>query len=98
MASGIHCRSALSVCRRSIPESQSRRQMKDPIETLLDEEGRFEPPTERASRSLVPDYEAHFRRSPTNLEGHSDKIARELTWSAASIEKPMVRRVSTSEG
>jgi hypothetical protein len=39
--------------------------MMDPIETLLHEESRFEPPSERASRSLVPDYEAHHRGSLT---------------------------------
>jgi hypothetical protein len=37
--------------------------MKDPTETLLHEDSRFEPPRERAIRTLVPDYEAHHRRS-----------------------------------
>jgi hypothetical protein len=56
--------------------------MKDPIKTLLHEEGRFEPPIERANRSLVPDYETHYRRSLADLEGYWEKIAAEFTWSA----------------
>ncbi len=55
--------------------------MKNPIETLLHEESRFEPPSERAGRSLVPDYESHYRRSLADLEGYWEKIAGEFTWS-----------------
>jgi hypothetical protein len=38
--------------------------MKDPTETLLHADSRFELPSERAIRTLVPDYEAHHQRSP----------------------------------
>jgi len=56
--------------------------MTDPIEALLREESRFEPPSERASSSLVAEYEAHYRRSLADLESYWEKIAAEFTWSA----------------
>jgi hypothetical protein len=37
--------------------------MKDRVETLVYEEDRFEPRSERANRILAPDYEPHFRGS-----------------------------------
>jgi acetyl-CoA synthetase len=56
--------------------------MKDRIETLLHEKSRFEPPAQRAGRSLVPDYEGLYRHSIADLEGYWERIAGEFAWSA----------------
>ncbi|MGH7899620.1 MAG: acetyl-coenzyme A synthetase N-terminal domain-containing protein, partial [Candidatus Binatia bacterium] len=54
--------------------------MSEKIESLLNEQTRFEPAAEQAARALVPDYEAHYRRSMEDVAAYWEAIAREFSW------------------
>ena len=56
--------------------------MSQNIETLLREESRFEPSAELVSRCLVADYESHYQRSVTDLEGYWAQVAADFEWIA----------------
>src|SRR5437870_1175664 len=56
--------------------------MTERIETLLREEGRFEPPAEFLAGTRVRDFEGHYRASIADLEAYWASVAREFDWFA----------------
>jgi acetyl-CoA synthetase len=55
--------------------------MPEAIESLLHEQSVFEPSREFVARTLVPDYEAHYRGSVEDVERYWAEVARGFRWS-----------------